>query len=253
MTEAEWLACDFTDPMLVFIQEEASQRKLRLFACACCRRIWQLLTDEQSQKTIEIAERFADGEATIELLRTAHAAVENASRIAWQNVQTVKLPNEAAYQVTKQDYLAFDMPALAEVVSTEQFDDVSASDSMDSIAGVIMHSAISAQLWGTAAGDTAAENAFDAEAPKQAHLFRCVFGNPFRPITLNPAWLAWNDDTVRRIAQAIYDDHAFDRMPILADALEDAGCDNTDMLNHCRQPGVHVRGCWVVDLLLGKA
>ena len=64
--------------------------------------------------------------------------------------------------------------------------------------------------------------------------------------------VAWNDGTVRKIAQAIYDERAFDRLPILADALEDAGCDNADILNHCRNGGEHVRGCWVVDLLLGK-
>ena len=67
--------------------------------------------------------------------------------------------------------------------------------------------------------------------------------------TLDPAWLT---PTVQSIAAAIYQDRAFDRLPILADALEEAGCTNADVLLHCRQPGEHVRGCWVVDLLLGK-
>jgi hypothetical protein len=66
-------------------------------------------------------------------------------------------------------------------------------------------------------------------------------------------WLSWNDGIVPKLAQAIYDDRVFDRLPILADALEEAGCTNADILNHCRQPGEHVRGCWVVDLLLGKS
>jgi hypothetical protein len=83
----------------------------------------------------------------------------------------------------------------------------------------------------------------------QVALLHDIFGNPFRPVTLNSAWRTSN---VTALAQSIYDDRAFDRMPILADALEDAGCDNADMLNHCRQPGVHVRGCWVVDLGLGR-
>ena len=74
----------------------------------------------------------------------------------------------------------------------------------------------------------------------------------FRPLPLDPRWLAWNDGAVRKMAQVIYDDRAFDRLPILADALEDAGCDNAAILSHCRGPGEHVRGCWVVDLLLGK-
>jgi hypothetical protein len=84
------------------------------------------------------------------------------------------------------------------------------------------------------------------------NLYRELCGNPFRSIALSYAWLAWNDSTIPKIAQAIYEERAFDRMPILADALEDAGCDNADILRHCREPGEHVRGCWVVDLLLGK-
>lgn len=83
-------------------------------------------------------------------------------------------------------------------------------------------------------------------------LILCVLGNPFRPATVNPSWLTWNDGTVRRIAKSIYDDRAFERMPILADCLEDAGCDDETILNHCRGEGPHVRGCWGLDLLLGK-
>jgi len=86
----------------------------------------------------------------------------------------------------------------------------------------------------------------------QANILRDIFGNPFRTATINPAWLTWNDGTVRKIAQAIYDEKAFDRMPILADALTDADCDNADLLNHCRREGPHVKGCWVVDLLIGR-
>jgi hypothetical protein len=84
----------------------------------------------------------------------------------------------------------------------------------------------------------------------QCDSLRDIFGNPFRPVTLAPAWLTSN---VTALAQSIYTDRAFDRLPILADALEDAGCDNADILEHCRQPGEHVRGCWVVDLILGKS
>ncbi len=87
----------------------------------------------------------------------------------------------------------------------------------------------------------------------QLPFVRDVFGNPFQKVRIDSVWLAWNDATVPRIAQAIYDERAFDRLPILADALEDAGCDNADLLAHCRGDGPHVRGCWVVDLLLGKS
>ena len=84
-------------------------------------------------------------------------------------------------------------------------------------------------------------------------LLHDLFGPlPFRSATLDPAWLAWQGGTILKLAQAIYQDRAFDSLPILADALEEAGCTKPDMLAHCREPGVHVRGCWVVDLILGK-
>ena len=69
---------------------------------------------------------------------------------------------------------------------------------------------------------------------------------------MSNAVLAWNDGTVRRITEGIYEERAFDRLPILHDALLDAGCDNEDILAHCRSAGPHVRGCWVIDLILGK-
>src|SRR5262249_31297821 len=91
------------------------------------------------------------------------------------------------------------------------------------------------------------------ELASQITLVHDVFSNPFHsaPAT-NSAWLSWRDGTVVKLAEAIYEERAFDRLPILADALEDAGCDNAVILGHCRQTGEHVRGCWVVDLLLGK-
>jgi hypothetical protein len=86
--------------------------------------------------------------------------------------------------------------------------------------------------------------------PYECLAYREVFGNPFRNVTIDNPWCTSN--TVLSLAQAIYDERAFDRVPVLADALEDAGCDSWNILNHCRQPGEHVRGCWVVDLLLIK-
>ena len=84
---------------------------------------------------------------------------------------------------------------------------------------------------------------------RRGSILRDIFGNPFRPVTAEPSWLT---STVVALAEGIYEGRAFDGMPILADSLQDAGCNNEDVLNHCRQPGTHVRGCWVVDLLLGK-
>jgi hypothetical protein len=71
-------------------------------------------------------------------------------------------------------------------------------------------------------------------------------------VTITPAWVAWNEGTVVKLTQGIYDDRAFDRLPVLADALEEAGCTNAEILAHCREPGPHVRGCWALDLLLEK-
>jgi hypothetical protein len=84
-------------------------------------------------------------------------------------------------------------------------------------------------------------------------LLRDVAGNPIRPVKVVPAWLKANAGAVPAIARAIYEERAFDRLPILGDALEDAGCHNSDLLAHCRGPGPHVLGCWAVDLLLGKS
>jgi hypothetical protein len=82
-----------------------------------------------------------------------------------------------------------------------------------------------------------------------AHLLRCVAGNPFRPVAFDPEW---RTSTAVALAQQMYESRDFSAMPILADALQDAGCDSDDILAHCRGPGPHVRGCWVVDLVLGK-
>ena len=97
------------------------------------------------------------------------------------------------------------------------------------------------------------EPAWFDERKSQCCLLRDIFGNPFRPASISLSWLAWNDGAIFKMAQAIYDARAFDRLSLLADALEDAGCTDADILSHCRTPGEHVRGCWVVDLLLGKS
>jgi len=91
---------------------------------------------------------------------------------------------------------------------------------------------------------------YKEEAELRRRFLFCIFGLlPCRAISVDATWLT---STVKQVAIAIYSANGFDRLPILADALEDAGCDNADILNHCRQPGEHVRGCWVVDLLLGR-
>jgi hypothetical protein len=102
----------------------------------------------------------------------------------------------------------------------------------------------------------AAWSAVSPSAPErviQADLLRCIFGlRPFRPPRIDTSWLAWGSGAAVRIARAIYEQHSWSDMPILADALSEAGCGCEDILSHCRGPGPHARGCHVVDALLGK-
>src|SRR5262249_33328398 len=97
--------------------------------------------------------------------------------------------------------------------------------------------------------DELCRQAFAAESRNQCALIRDVFGNPFRTVAFSPEW---RTDTAVALARQMYEGYEFSAMPILADALQDAGCDSADILNHCRGEGSHVRGCWVVDLVLGK-
>jgi hypothetical protein len=92
-----------------------------------------------------------------------------------------------------------------------------------------------------------------AERDRPCRLAREVFGNPFHPPALDPVWSAWQGGLLRQLARGIYEERAFDRLPVLGDALEEAGCADEQVLAHCRVPAEHVRGCWVVDLALGKS
>jgi hypothetical protein len=103
---------------------------------------------------------------------------------------------------------------------------------------------------GPGGGVSAWAQAVPVERRAHCDLLRDIFCNPFKLPAVQPAWLKWNHRTIPAIARGIYDDRAFDRLGILADALEDAGCSDPAILAHCREPGEHVRGCWVLDLLL---
>jgi hypothetical protein len=220
MTEAEWLNCTDPAPMLDFIRAKVSDRKLRLFAFACVRRIWHLLKDDVSRGAIEIAERFVDGQATAEEVVDACAWIDAASAACEAAVAS------AAFFRTYPEAIR-------------------AARGAANAARSAVDAARDNGMWGDS-------DNVPAEARAQTFLLRDICGNPSRTISIDPILLAWNDSTVSKIAQAIYDERAFERLPILADALEDAGCGDADLLRHCREPGEHVRGCWAVDLLLGK-
>jgi hypothetical protein len=233
VTEAEWLNCTEPGPMLEFLHAKVSARKLRLFACACCRRVWHLLTDEPSRAAVEFAERVADGADDGEGL---YLAIVGAETVA----------NARAAAATDAADMAASSAAFA-ARNTMLTDAAVAADYCSAnVASAAYHAASVARVPSAAVSRA-------AERFGQVRLLCEMFGNPFRPVPSVADWVAWNDGTLRRIAHAIDAERAFERLPILADALEDAGCDDADILNHCRKPGEHVRGCWVVDLLSGKS
>jgi hypothetical protein len=221
MTEAEWLAATDPEPMLAFLRGKASERKLRLFAAGCCRRVWPALTEARCREAVGVAERYADGLASRGELESARHLAEVDADVA-----------EAWYRAALDSY----------GISADKRDYREA-------AGAAL-AAASDPIWGATAELGKTARVFGGSKPR---LLRCIFGNPFRPAPpIAPAWLSWNSGTVPRLAAAIYEDRAFDRLPVLADALEDAGGADAELLDHCRGPGPHARGCWVVDLLLGK-
>ena len=215
MTEVEWEALADPTPMLEFLRDKVSERKLRLWSAACCRRTRRFHVDASRKTAVEVAERFADGLATDEDLR-------------------------AAAQTSGSCFLA---PSEVELCSNASFA-AAVEDAM---------LAINVKTWSETIVNPAWEAAIDDERGAQAALLRDIIGNPFRPVFVSPTWLAWNDCVVSKIAQEIYDDRAFDRLPLLAGALEEAGCTDAAILDHCRGGSEHVRGCWVVDLLLRKS
>ncbi len=210
MTEAEWQNCDNPQTMLAFSRDRASDRKLRLFAVACCRRIQGLLG--WYYVGLEVAERYADSLASDDELFHTHS--EFFSHPANSGVTEL----EAAWYAAR--------PGEADAQGA-------AASAMEAI-----------EFYREVKG---------VECGHQAAVLRDILGNPFRLVSIDRAWLSWNRGAIVQLADSIYTDRAFDRLPILADALEEAGCRDAAILEHCRGPGPHVRGCWVVDLLLGKS
>lgn len=241
MTEAEWHTRPAPRKLLEHLEEchSASERKLRLFAVACCRRVQQCFVDPCQHAAVDVLERFANGEAPVEEL---HGAMTAVSRIGDGEILS------SSENKDEQDPSWTDAAShAAEVISQATCYDLPVEDNprfIDRVHDVVMNTVDSA-------GSIRAGSLQANEAERQAlcGLLRDIFGNPFRPFSFADSW---RSETVVAVATGIYAERAFDRMPILADALEEAGCDHPDVLAHCREPGPHVRGCWVVDLVLGK-
>jgi hypothetical protein len=243
MTEAEWLLG--TDPvsMLEFLRGKGgSDRKFRLFAVACYRRIEDERTNDRCRRSIQAAERFADDGCSDEELAAAHLAAQAVADlpIAVMGAEEGILAAVAAATTTRPAWMAAveTSQRLRLLLRGTEFDAAGLSHGNEDLSEEWY--AYAACLWRAIGGEA------------QAQLVREIFPNPFRRHQLESFWLTWNDGTVPKLALAIYQDRAFDRLPILADALEDAGCNNADIIAHCRSAGEHVRGCWLVDLILGK-
>lgn len=226
MTEAEWLTQTYHAQRMVWelrnigkvTRTKAGKRQLRLLACGCCRIVWELLTDPRLREGVEVAERFAEANASKEELQAAYDNI-------WG--LTASTSNYGKGDVRKT--VAADMA----IHATHK----------NAYASAFYMTATIMPLAGCSAGGKQGE-------PILCDLVRCVFGNPFCPVCVDPSWHTWNHGTIPRLAETIYRNRSFEDLPILADALEDAGCTEAQILEHCRQQSIHVRGCHVVDLLM---
>jgi hypothetical protein len=229
MTEQEWLACTDPDAMRRLLPDPPTDRKLRLFACACCRKFWDQLED--GTELVRVAERFADGLASEDELVEAG------------------LP--ASHELTA-DAFGHLLSALECLLDPDAINSTGAAVSL----AVWMEMRQQQQIrrehpkeYGPEVIRAAGEQAGRVVRREQCALLHDLFGNPFSPVTFDAAW---RTPPVIALAQTIYDRRSYANLPRLAAALENAGCGNADILSHCRSERPHVRGCWVVDALLGK-
>ena len=256
MNEQDWQKCDDSIPMLEFIREnlsdpleklsgetdfenertlgflswKAAQRKLRLFACACVRRTEEFGGPDELG-AIETSEKYADGLVDKATLEHAFARLRKAPKpIAYDADMALSVfgPTDMAWEARLIDLLFCLGPELdTRAVATKA-------------AAIVTEREGAEPLSRRGKGET----------NQQAHLLRDIFGNLFRPLSLDPSCLS---DTTRSVAKAIYDEGRFADLSRLAKALKkDAGCANPDLREHCQWPIRHVRGCWAVDLVLGS-
>jgi hypothetical protein len=264
MTEAQWFSSTNPHEMLAFLQEsdpsgpalilswfgfrkgKFSARKRRLSACACLRRNWVLLADERSRQAIETTERFADGLTNRKIFNKAVQAARDASlqmarpRIMvgeWLQAAQARAADAVACALSAND------PADEAVTWSKETARACATQKMTS------SNSASQLMPEMATAARTPEAAWIAEAVAQCELLRDVIGNPFRRRPLDRSWCT---SEVVAIAKGILRDGAFNRTLELTNLLEKAGCVDGDALHHCRDK-VHVRGCWLLDFIVGKS
>jgi hypothetical protein len=249
MDEERWVREVEVGPLLRWLRQDRvvtrvpGRRALRLLACGWCRRIWQHIEKGPFRQAVEVAERFADQQATeAELEQAARAAGEHRRNLREIDVREPG-PAVAAHQA-----------ALATAVTGGTWSLISPSRwSLWMLLDAVARSA-SCAAGGGALFDPVSRSwrparplAAEEETRHQTQLLRDIFGNPFRPAAIEQVWRSANGGMAVRLAEVIYRERRFDELPILADALEDADCNDGVILEHCRVPGTHTRGCWVVD------
>jgi hypothetical protein len=269
MTEAEWLGGWSYRRMYDLVRGQSTNRQVRLYMVACCRIKAAAFPDPRIARAIEAAERCADD-----------PQVEAEADAAWDKLVTSPRPRDAQHEpegdlarVITDVWRLLDecwggvrYPEAKHAIAHAAF--MSLRDSPGTVftggdgdaAHYCARAVDCADLLqsGVKPEEVEQDEGLERETETRramANILRDIFGNPFRPAAPPPpAVLAWNDGTVRRIAQGIYDGRAFGYMPILADALVDAGCADEEVLQHCRQQEAsHTRGCWVIDVVLGKS
>jgi hypothetical protein len=229
--------------MIDFLAGRASERKLRLYACAAVRRIWRLLFDARSRTAVVVAEKCADGLASREELCAAMLAAQRV--ILDLDDSTEPHPDVAPGGAAGAERAArYAAGAAKRAAAADASEAVEAAGQAEAAVGSLASRGLSSPD-----AHKRLMEATDAEMAGQMALIHCIFADPFHPV---PFSVAWRTETVLALAQQMYEAHDFSAMPILADALQDAGCDSAEVLDHCRALGPHVCGCWVVDLVLGR-
>jgi hypothetical protein len=233
MTEAKWLAADDVYGLEAALVNLPGPRKPRLFVCACARAFpW---TPPAWAPVIDLCEQYVDGLASREELDEAGRGIELPAGPTHEVLHVERVWDLLQYIARPEPEDGWRAPGRTREISAVQ-----------ELAGWIFETAWESQM---RAGHVLAVGQRGPGQKGLLAILRDVVGNPFHPLAADPAWLT---PAVVGLARSAYEERAFDLLPILADALEEAGCTNREVLGHCRQTGEHVRGCWLIDLLLGK-
>jgi hypothetical protein len=234
MRAEELLAADDPGALLATLNRRpVSDRRWRLFAVACARQVWHLLPAE-GRRLVEGVEKFADGQG--DLQRLTEASYRVAVRWDKESVAATRASQAAT--------------AAARSATATEAAWAGAQTWRQAAAALAWQATIKVPPWELARPTW--DRAQRAAHAAQCELMRDLFLPLFQPVTFAPAWREWHGGAAGKIAQEIYDRRRFEELPILADALEDAGCDERALLDHCRSGGPHVRGCWALDLVLNK-